>query len=401
MLISPAQAEHAVMANLVPLPSEDCPLSQATGRVLRRPLLADRDLPPFDRVTLDGYALRSAEVAQGRRQFRIEGTPQAAGMMARALDAEPGSCIEIMTGAVLPDGADCIVPYEEVSRDGPMVTLSDAGASGLKSGHAVHRRGSDHREGAVVVPAGLRLRGAEIGTAAACGHSTVTVSIQPRIGLVSTGDELVPVTARVAPHQIRRSNDQALRAALDASGYRSVDCLHVRDIPEEIERELRRLVAAYDAVVITGGVSKGKFDHLPAILEKLSVQRHFHGVSQRPGKPLWFGTSGRHNPVFALPGNPVSCFVCLHRYVIPALHQMSGLRPSAELFATASERVDASPTLTLFLPVKVRGNLQFTPRRFNTSGDFTSLVDTDGFVEVPPGSSGDPSTPFRFYPWAG
>ncbi|MEX2045430.1 MAG: molybdopterin molybdotransferase MoeA, partial [Opitutus sp.] len=316
-MLTPAEAEKLILENIAPLQREDCPISGAQGRVLRMDLRADRDLPPFDRVTMDGYALRAAALEAGTRSFRIEAV-QAAGMRAFKLGPEPEACIEIMTGAVLPDGADCVVPYEETRRDGTrMIVTGDVAV--FTAGHALHRRGSDYRAGELIVRAGTRLTGREIAVAAACGYGVLGVSQLPRIAVVATGDELVEVDARVASHQVRRSKDHALRAAVIGAGYPTVARFHLRDVRHEIEHLLWHIIAEVDLVVITGGVSKGKFDFLPAELDRQGVRKVFHGVAQRPGKPLWFGVSARSTPVFALPGNPVSAYTCLHRYVLPAL----------------------------------------------------------------------------------
>lgn len=404
-MLTPAAAEKLILAQVAPFHREDCPIATAHGRVLRVDLCADRDLPPFDRVTMDGYAVRAAALAAGERKFRVEGV-QAAGMRPFKLAAAPTACVEIMTGAVLPTGADCVIPYEETTRDpsGTTITVS-AAATQFVAGHALHRRGSDHRSGEVIVPSGIRLTGREIAVAAACGHATITVTQSPKIAVIATGDELVEVGARVAPHQIRRSNDHALCAALAAAGYPHTSRFHLRDIRQEIEHLLWHIIAEFDVVLVTGGVSKGKFDFLPAELDRQGVKKIFQGVAQRPGKPFWFGVSTRRTPVFALPGNPVSAYTCLHRYVLPALAHASGLTPlppprPVALAASVSFRAP----LAYFLPVRIssgpRAELLATPDPFNTSGDFAGLVGTDGFVELPPGPAEFPAGFIApFYPW--
>jgi molybdopterin molybdotransferase len=353
--------------------------------VLRGDLRADRDLPPFDRVTMDGFALSSAALAAGARTFRVEAT-QAAGMRPFTLDGPGDGCIEVMTGAVLPEGADCVVPYEDAARDGNTAVMSD-GAEIPGPGRHVHRRGSDHLAGDVVVRAGVRLTGREIAVAAACGHSSLTVSHSPKVAVISTGDELVEVDGLVAPHQIRRSNDYAIRAALIRAGYPRADRFHLRDIRHEIEHMLWHILAEYEVVLITGGVSKGKFDFLPGELARQGVRKIFHGVAQRPGKPFWFGIGGRLTPVFALPGNPVSAYTCLHRYVLPALDHASRMNPRPRLLAALAEAVTFNPRLACLLPVRIssgaRAELLAFPGEVGSSGDFAGLVDTDGFVELP------------------
>jgi molybdopterin molybdotransferase len=281
-----------------------------------------------------------------------------------------------------------VVPYEETTRDDVKISVSDTAAQ-LAAGNAIHRRGGDHRANEVIVRAGTRLTGREIAVAAACGYGVITVSQLPKIAVVSTGDELVEVEAAVAPHQIRRSNDYALRAALASAGYTNVARFHLRDVRHEIEHLLWHIVAEFDVVVISGGVSKGKFDYLPSELDRQGVRKIFHGVAQRPGKPMWFGVTARKTPVFALPGNPVSAYTCLHRYVLPALAHASGLAAAPATMVALAAPVTFKPALAYFLPVKLssgpRAELLATPDPSNTSGDFAGLIGTDGFVELPAG----------------
>lgn len=398
-MLTPAEAEKRMRAAMGPFPAEDCGLAWAHGRVLRTDLCADRDLPPFDRVTMDGFALRSAAVGKGVRTFRIEAT-QAAGMRPFKLGAAADACIEVMTGAVLPEGADCVVPYEETGHSGTEMTLLPD--TRVSAGRAVHHRGSDHRAGEVIVPAGTRITGREVAVAAAVGAATLSVARLPNIAVVATGDELVEVGDAVAPHQIRRSNDYALRSALSLAGYPRVERFHLHDMRHEIEHMLWHIIAEFDVILITGGVSKGKFDFLPAELDHQGVKKIFHGVAQRPGKPLWFGLNPDGKPVFALPGNPVSAYTCLHRYVLPALDQASGLAPVTPRLAALAAPVTFKPPLAYFLPVRIasgpRGELVATPDPSNTSGDFSGLVGTDGFVELPADRADFPAgyvAPFR------
>lgn len=401
-MLTPAEAEKIICQHIAPFHREDCPLAAAHGRVLRAPICADRALPPYHRVTLDGYALRASSLAAGLRTFRVERV-QAAGMRAFKLKATADTCIEVMTGAVLPDGADCVVPYEETRREEQTMTVIGEGAN-LGAGHAVHAQGSDHPASAVMVAPGTRLSGREIAVAAACGYGVLTVSQLPKIAVVATGDELVEVDANVAAHQIRRSNDYALRAALVLAGYPNVDRFHLRDVRHEIQHLVWHIVAEYDVVVITGGVSKGKFDFLPAELDRQGVKKILQGVAQKPGKPLWVGLTARGTPVFALPGNPVSAYTCLHRYVLPALAHASGIPAAAPSLVALAAPFTFKPRLACLLPVKLSsasgGELLATPEPSNTSGDFAGLLGTDGFVELPAETTYFPEgTPAPFRPW--
>ena len=381
-MLTPAGAERLIFEAIPLFHREDCSIGEAHGRVLRAELRADRDLPPFDRVTMDGYAVRSSALAAGTRQFRVQAI-QAAGMRPFVLAPEATACVEVMTGCVLPEGADCVIPYEEAAREGDEVRF----AAAAEAGRFVHRRASDHVAGSVIVRPGVRLTGREIAVAAACGYPALTVSRSPKVAVVATGDELVEVDGQVAPHLIRRSNDYALRAALIRGGYPHADRFHLRDVRHEIEHMLWHLLGEYDVLLIAGGVSKGKFDYLPSELERQGVKKVFQGVAQRPGKPFWFGLSGRMTPVFALPGNPVSSYTCLHRYVLPALDHASGMTPRPLLQAALAERVVFQSELACLLPVRLssgpRAELLAQPGPVNSSGDFAGLVDSDGFVELP------------------
>jgi molybdopterin molybdotransferase len=318
------------------------------------------------------------------------------------LSDEPNACVEIMTGAVLPVGADGVVPYEETTRAGDTMTISDETI--LEPGNSVHPRGSDYAKGALVVEAGTRLTGREIAVAASCGGATLQVTKQPKIAVVSTGDELVEVDAIVAPHQLRRSNDYALRAALIAAGYPEVSRFLLHDMKHEIEHQLWHILAEFDVVLLTGGVSKGKFDYLPEVLESLEVKKVFQGIAQRPGKPFWFGIGPRQVAVFALPGNPVSAYTCLYRYALPALAKASGLPTGSRRTIRLEAKVSFKPPLARLMPVELidqgDGTQVARPLPTNTSGDFAGLVGTDGFVELPADQSEFPAgTVANYWSW--
>ncbi len=401
-LLTIHEAEAMILADLPVLPAEDCSILNAHGRVLRKSVQADRDQPPFDRVTMDGYALKFASWEAGNRRFKIEGNPQAAGTIQRSLESENG-CVEIMTGSLLPLGTDAVVPYEETKAADGLMSVSPELV--LKHGNAVHWQGSDFPKDAMMLSPGVRLSGREIAVAASVGASSLTVSTLPSIAVVATGDELVDVDAHVSPHHVRRSNDYAMRAALIAAGYPRVERFHLRDMKYELETQMKRLIVEFDVVLLSGGVSKGKFDFLPTVLTELGVQKKFHGVRQRPGKPFWFGITPRRTPVFALPGNPVSSYTCLRRYVLPALAQMSGLAPEKPDYVALASAISFKPDLAYLMPVRVDtqadGKRLARPDPTNTSGDFAGLVGTDGFVELPWEQSEFPAGYVaRFWPWS-
>lgn len=414
---SVSEAESLILRHVPTFPSGPVPLLQAGGRVLRARICADRPLPPYDRSMMDGIAVRAetavAAIAAGPQgpggRLRVEAT-QFAGMAGGALEDVETGCVRIMTGAVVPVGADCVLPVEwlQFEDDAVAITIPED-APPIEPGLFIHATGSDRAAGECLVPAGTRLDPPKLAIAAAVGLAEVEVAVQPRVALISTGDELVEPGLPVAPHQIRPSSTFGLAAALQA-----VDCepvrMHLPDDREALTAGLRSALDSCDAIVSSGGVSKGGKDFLPAVLAELGVTEHLHRVSQKPGRPMWFGTAelsgdqSRRVPVFALPGNPVSTLVCFRRFVQPAFEQALGLtavHPPA--FAVLTEEVVFRPPLTHFCAVSVAvsaDGLRATPVRINTSGDFAALGGSDGFLELPAESAsfcaGDS---FPFYPW--
>ena len=226
----------------------------------------------------------------------------------------------------------------------------------------------------------------EIAALAASGQASVPVAGRPGISVISTGDELVDPGQPIESYQVRRSNPYGIVAALSIAGFTDTRSAHLPDEPAVMRREIEAHLSQSEVIILSGGVSMGKHDHVPAILDAIGVKVHFHRVAERPGKPLWFGTGTDGQLVFALPGNPVAVLVCLYRYVLPALERMlgrpSGLAERVELAAA----VEFAPSLTWFLPVTLRpsgdGTLLAQPNPPNTSGDVMSLAGTDGFVEL-------------------
>jgi len=386
-MLTPAEAEAAITAALAPAGTEELPLAACAGRVLRQAVVAERDAPPFDRVAMDGIA-----IAHGaRRSFRVAGV-QPAGAPAAKL-ASPGDCIEVMTGAVLPVGADAVVPVERI-------TVAD-GVASLEPGYEtapwqhVHRRASDASAGAVLLGPGTRLGAPEIAIAASAGLPRLAVSRKPRIAVLSTGDELIDPGRPVLAHQVRRSNSYGLAAALALAGHPPVTDRHLPDRQDALREAFGAALAEHDVLVLSGGVSAGRYDLVPAALESCGVRRVFHQVAQRPGRPLWFGVHEGGVAVFGLPGNPVSVLVCLSRYVRPALADMAGAaRPPQPRIALAQAYEFRAP-LACFLPVTLEydreGRALGWPRPTGGSGDFISLAGTDGFVELPPGPATHPA----------
>jgi molybdopterin molybdotransferase len=396
-MLTPAEAEAAIAAAIEPAPPETQPLAACAGRILRAALRAERDAPPFDRVAMDGIAIawRKAE-----RRWRIAGV-QPAGSPALALGS-PGDCIEVMTGATLPQGCDTVVPVEQLAvADGRAELLAGVEP---EPGRNIHRRGSDARAGDVVLEAGVRLGAPELAIAASTGQARLPVSRAPRIAVVTTGDELVEPGEPILEHQVRRSNAYGIAASLALAGFPPASDLQLADREADIKAALGEALAAHDVVVLSGGVSAGRFDHVPGVLESLGVERRFHGIAQRPGRPMWFGCSRGGTAVFALPGNPVSVLVCLARYVIPALERQAGGSPRPRPRVALGEALEFGKPLACFMPVALgydgEGRAVADPRPTGGSGDFIALAGTDGFVELPPGPARHPAgLAVPFYHW--
>ena len=384
-MLTPAEADRLIGQHLQCLPIESLPLAQCAGAVLRENIYAERDQPPYDRVAMDGIALDSGAVGGGGRSFHIQAT-QAAGDAPLTLGAA-ADCIEVMTGAVLPAGCDSVVPVEQLTiADGQAQLAPDAR---IEPWQNVHRRGSDTRQGTLLLRAGQRLRAPEIAIAASAGMARVRVASQPMLAVISTGNELIEPGEPVLAHQVRRSNAYAIVSALREHGFQRVADDHIRDDAGELRERLRFHLETHDVLVLSGGVSMGRFDLVPKVLGELGVRTIFHKVAQRPGKPLWFGVANSGAAVFGLPGNPVSTLVCLARYVLPALRGSLGQSPERVQRLALGAPVTVTPALTYFLPVRLEpddwGRDWAVPAPTNGSGDFTALTGTDGFIELPPG----------------
>jgi len=384
-VLTPAEADRLIAQHLQCLPIESLPLAQCAGAVLRENIYAERDQPPFDRVAMDGVALDCQAVAAGARSFRVQAT-QAAGDPPLTL-ASAADCIEVMTGAVLPLGCNCVVPVEQLNVARGQAEL--APAAHAEAWQHVHRRGSDTRQGSLLLSAGVRLRAPEIAIAASAGMARVRVSSQPMLAVISTGNELIEPGEPVLAHQVRRSNAYAIVGALREHGFQRVADDHIADDPRQLRERLRFHLETHDVLVLSGGVSMGRFDLVPGVLAELGVQAIFHTVAQRPGKPLWFGVAPSGAAVFGLPGNPVSTLVCLTRYVLPALSGSLGQQPAPAERVALGASVTVTPPLAYFLPVRFEqdewGRTWAQPAPTNGSGDFTALAGTAGFVELPPG----------------
>ena len=380
-MIPADEALALVLSKVITPITENIDIDEAVGRILKEDIVADRDFPPFNRVMMDGIAINSRAWESGRREFYIEGI-QTAGSPQKTLSEEI-NCLEVMTGAMLPLNTDIVIRYEDVQTDGNVARVTIDEVSALQN---IHLKGTDRHVDEKLIDAHCTLSPAEIAVLATVGKERLRVFEHLKIAIVSTGDELVDVTATPNPYQIRRSNSHALKAALKKIGHESTT-YHVNDEKSEMLSQLRSILEENDMVILSGGVSKGKKDFVPEILEQLQVEKLFHGVKQRPGKPFWFGYRESASPtaVFALPGNPVSTFMCYYSYVQPWLNKCYG-KEHAIVKATLTTDFEFSPQMTYFLQVKLSTNgseVLATPISGKGSGDLANLLEADAFMELP------------------
>jgi len=359
---------------------ETVPLEASLGRVLAEDVSADRDYPPFDRSTRDGFALRAADLGQIPATLKLLGEVKAGEAFAGRVGA--GECVQIMTGAPVPAGADAVAMVEYTELKGGHVVIKRA----VESGANVVPRGSEARAGARLLERGVRLGYPEISLLCQVGNARVLVYRRPRVAVLSTGDEVVPVDAQPGPSQIRNSNSFSLAAQITASGGEPVLLGNARDELGELERLIRRGLEE-DLLVLSGGVSMGKHDLVEVVLRKLGAEFFFDAVAIRPGRPAVFAAcQGKF--VFGLPGNPVSTMVTFLLFVAPALALLSGAAapPLRFLKARLAEPVKQRTELSLFLPARLEGthsDVAVRPLAWQGSGDVVALAESDCFLVVP------------------
>jgi molybdopterin molybdotransferase len=358
---------------------EEIPLLSAAEKVLADDVIADRDFPPYHRVTMDGIAINTKAFDAGKRDFYIENI-QAAGTSLQVLK-DDANCIEVMTGAVLPGGADAVIPYEECNITNGIATVQ---SPSIRQYQNVHLQGTDCKKETVLIPKNTVITPAHIGIMATVGWHRVMVYKNPVVAICSTGDELVDVTATPLPHQIRKSNVYMLAAALQQEGI-AAQLHHLKDDKEAMQEQLATMLNEYDVLLLSGAVSKGKFDYLPEVLTSLGMQTVFHRVAQRPGKPFLFGAFANGKLVFGFPGNPVSTFVCYHIYFKTWLHT-SLHRVTKNVTARLGKPISFQPKLSFHVLVTLEyqeGICYANPIIGANSGDMPSLINAGGIITLP------------------
>lgn len=375
--------EHA--KRLHPERTELIPLLTSVGRVLAEPLFADRDFPPFNRATRDGYAVRAADLADLPTSLDVAGEIKAGASVERMPALRAGQAMAIMTGASVPEGADSVVMVEYSSRQDNTVEISRR----VATGENIVPAGSEAKEGEKLLSPGERLNYASIAVAASVGKANLKVYARPRIAVLSTGDEVVDIAASPGPTQIRNSNSYSLAAQIQSAGG---EAIILPIAPDEPIRLLELIEKGFesDLLLMAGGVSMGEYDLVEAALAKLNVEFFFTGVQIQPGRPLVFGrypAKGKY--FFGLPGNPVSTMVTFELFVRPLLNGLAGAVDEKLKFLSArlGSEIRTKTGLTRFLPAYLCGEFQkaeVSLVRWQGSGDIAAAAKSNCYIVVPP-----------------
>lgn len=376
-MISVEEAQTLILEQKLPLQTERVPLLAALNRVLAEDLLADRPFPAFDRVTMDGVALYISENVNPYFNIEIEHVHFAGDPLYTLKN--PNAGIEVMTGAILPAGTNTVIPYEDLEKTSDRFFTTKKPAFKDKN---IHKCGSDASENEVLIKAPHKINSTVLAVAASISKTHLLVVKPPKIAVISTGNELVDVSENVLPHQIRRSNNYAIHGIL-AEYATEIQHFHISDHHLELTQTLATLLDSYQVLILSGGVSMGQKDLVPAVLTELGVRNIFHKIAQKPGKPLWFGKTDQ-TLVFGCPGNPSSTTLCTLRYIKPWLIHNLGLS-FQPLMVVLNGDLNIDGTLTRFLQVKSNVNHSVSPIPNNGSGDFLNLTNATGYIELKPG----------------
>lgn len=392
-------ALEAATAGITPLPVESVELARAAGRVLRNDVRADRDLPPFNRAQMDGYALRAAELG------RQDSWPVAATVPAGApadMNVPPGSCVAIATGAPLPSDVDTVIQHELSDRADPVKFTIDS----IEPGHAVHPRGADATTGDVLIRTGTMLHSHHLGVAASVGASTLEVTRRPRAVVLCSGDEIVSVGEPVETHQIRNSNGPMVCELIERMGAESLGHRHVVDDKQQTIDIVGEAIADADIVITIGGISAGDRDYFPAAFARHNMVSRVVGAAIQPGKPVRVGhvprgTSRDCAMIVGLPGNPVSVLACACLFAWPIIRAMLGVtagQPWRDV--ELAESVKPNARRQAFRPAILDGAGRATVPRWAGSGDLCHTSPTHGLVELPVQTEEvEAGAVVRFLPW--
>jgi molybdenum cofactor synthesis domain-containing protein len=394
-MISPDRALELVLKHVPSPRTASCPLNSALGRVLAESIVAPENVPRFVRAMMDGYAVALADAGS---EVDVVGLVAAGHQGVRSV--APGRCVEIMTGAPCPEGTEAVVMVEHTERDGDRVKLPTS----IKPGQHVQPIGDLCPRGTITLPPGTEITPLVVGHLAALNYAEVPVYALPKVAIISTGDELVPVESPLGEGQIRDSNGPMLVALSEELDVASVVLHHALDTEESLSETLKATDDA-DLVVLTGGVSMGKFDLVPRMVESMDATPIFHKITQKPGKPLLF-VAGGQRLIFGLPGNARSTHFCFTRYVTPAIRTWMGRTPALhEGVGELASRYRCKSERTLFVPMRAeataRGGWFLHPFDEHGSADIYSTARANVYVRFDPGShDNETGTQLPFF-WMG
>jgi len=384
-MISISEAIQIVISQIAQLPAQEIAIDLSHGRILAEDIVADTDLPPFDRAQMDGYAVRAADVANVPASLRIVGESAAGAGWHHEMKA--GEAVRIMTGAPVPSGADAVQQVELTRENDSQVEI----LAPVELGRSIVRRASEIKSGETVLRAGEEINAAMIATLASFGYAKVKVSRQPRVAVMATGSELVDVDQKPGQDQIRDSNNYTIEAYATMSNAVVERLPLAGDDTEELKRQISRAAAHADVLITSGGVSMGVYDFTKAALKDLGAEIFFERVALRPGKPTVFARLG-NTLVFGLPGNPVSVSVTFILFVRTALRAMQGARETtlpvehAVLARSLKGSIDRESYLPATLRTDEKGMLLAQPLKWGGSSDFVSFARATALINLPAGA---------------
>lgn len=380
-MIEIEEARKFISAQARSFGEEEISIDDALNRILAEDILTDRDYPPFHRATMDGYAVIAADFKKDEKtKLQVIGTLHAGSLSSQIVTS--GTCLKIMTGAPLPQGADAVVRFEDTSATNGVVEFSVDAVSPHQN---IALQGEDKKKGELILAKNTKLNALSIAVLAVTGKAKIKVYKLPRIAIVSTGNEIVQVNEAILPYQIRDSNAYSLKNFLKQYSIASVKSSLVKDNKEALSNTLASLMNE-DIVIISGGVSKGEADYVPEVLTSLGVEEIFHRVKIKPGNPLWFGKLTSGGVVFGLPGNPVSVQVGYKVFIEPFLRKCFGLETIPPIYLPLLKERFKKTKFTEYFPVKIfsaDNRIGLFPQKINTSGDISATLNSDGIAVQP------------------
>lgn len=380
-MISIEEAQKLINAQARNFGVEEISIDNALNRILAEDIFADRDYPPFNRATMDGYAVVSSDFNKDKKTtLQLIGVLHAGNVSAQIVS--PGTCIKIMTGAPVPEGADAVVRFEDTIENKAVVEFT---INTVLPKQNIASQGEDTKSNELLLEKNIKLNALSIAVLAVTGKAKIKVYKLPSVAIVSTGNEIVNVDDAIFPHQIRDSNSYSLKSFLKQYNVSSVKSVLVQDDKAVLTQVLSDFMNT-DILILSGGVSKGEADYIPEVLLSLGVQEIFHCVRIKPGNPLWFGRLPDGGVVFGLPGNPVSVQVGFKVFIEPFLRKCFNLKTITPLYFPLFNEKIKKTKFTEYFPCKISTKADATgllSKRMNTSGDISATVHSDGIAVHP------------------